>query len=145
MTKEILDEEPWYKDGLRFSCTECGQCCTGAPGYVWVTEDEVAEMAEQQKISVEQFVHQYIRRVKGRLSLRENPKTYDCVFLEGKKCGLYASRPKQCRTFPFWPDILKSKEHWISNESYCEGINNGDTFIPLEQIRETLKKHCEGE
>ncbi|MFT4552961.1 MAG: Fe-S-cluster containining protein [Chlamydiales bacterium] len=145
MTKKNLDEEPWYKDGLRFSCTECGQCCTGAPGYVWVTENEVAQMAEQQKISVEQFVHRYLRLVKGRLSLREDPKTYDCVFLKGKKCSLYNSRPKQCRTFPFWPDNLESPETWISNESYCEGINNGDTLIPLEQIRETLKNHCEGE
>ena len=22
--------EPWYKDGLRFKCTGCGDCCTGA-------------------------------------------------------------------------------------------------------------------
>ena len=28
--------EPWYRDGLRFACTRCGACCTGAPGYVWV-------------------------------------------------------------------------------------------------------------
>ena len=102
-------------------------------------------MAAHRKVSVEQFVHKYIRQVKGRLSLREKSTTYDCVFLEGRKCGLYHSRPKQCRTFPFWPENLKSEEDWISNESYCEGINNGDTFIPLEQIRETLKRHCEGE
>ena len=39
------DQEPWYKEGLRFKCTECGKCCTGAPGYVWVNKEEVAEMA----------------------------------------------------------------------------------------------------
>ena len=36
------DGKPWYAEGLRFKCTECGQCCTGAPGYVWVNEEEVA-------------------------------------------------------------------------------------------------------
>jgi len=27
------NKEPWYKDGLKFSCSGCGDCCTGAPGY----------------------------------------------------------------------------------------------------------------
>ena len=27
--------EPWYRDGLRFQCTQCGNCCTGDPGVVW--------------------------------------------------------------------------------------------------------------
>ena len=31
------DSPEWYRDGLRFECTRCGACCTGAPGYVWVT------------------------------------------------------------------------------------------------------------
>ena len=32
---------PWYKDGLRFQCTGCGDCCTGGPGYVWVNQAEI--------------------------------------------------------------------------------------------------------
>jgi uncharacterized protein len=143
MTKENSKKDPWYKDGLRFSCTECGQCCTGAPGYVWVSKSEVSQMATHLNICVEKFVHTYTRLVRGRLSLREHPKSYDCLFLKGKKCSVYSVRPKQCRTFPFWPDVLKSKEAWGSNESYCEGINNGDTIIPFEQIKETLERHCE--
>ena len=26
--------DPWYNDGLRFTCTRCGHCCTGEPGFV---------------------------------------------------------------------------------------------------------------
>ena len=37
--------EPWYQDGLHFSCTRCGHCCTGEPGYVWVTDEELAAIA----------------------------------------------------------------------------------------------------
>ena len=33
------ESAPWYRDGLRFTCTRCGNCCTGAPGYVWVDAD----------------------------------------------------------------------------------------------------------
>ena len=37
---------PWYRDGLAFSCTRCGACCTGAPGYVWVSAEEIEQLAE---------------------------------------------------------------------------------------------------
>ena len=30
----------WYEDGLRFSCSQCGNCCTGPPGAVWFTDNE---------------------------------------------------------------------------------------------------------
>ena len=38
-------EAPWYAGGLRFHCTACGECCTGVPGYVWITADDLARMA----------------------------------------------------------------------------------------------------
>ena len=37
---------PWYAEGLRFKCTQCGGCCTGGPGFVWFDEDEGAAMAK---------------------------------------------------------------------------------------------------
>ena len=36
----------WYDDGLRFECTQCGNCCTGPPGMVWFTPEEGRRMAE---------------------------------------------------------------------------------------------------
>ena len=35
----------WYDAGLKFQCTRCGACCTGAPGYVWVNGEEIARLA----------------------------------------------------------------------------------------------------
>ena len=35
----------FFDDGLRFSCTQCGKCCTGAPGKVHVTGSEAAALA----------------------------------------------------------------------------------------------------
>ena len=43
------DEAPWYADGLRFTCTMCGKCCTGEPGYVWTTDEELAKSASGAK------------------------------------------------------------------------------------------------
>lgn len=131
--------EPWYKNGLRFGCTECGQCCTGAPGYVWITDDEIIEMAAALNIPVEEFVEKYTRLVNGEISLKEHPKTYDCVFLRDKKCLLYKSRPKQCRTFPFWPENISTKEAWDETAQRCEGIHDDAPIIPLSTILKNLE------
>ena len=48
-------EKPWYHEGLRFECTGCGDCCTGAPGYVWLTEEEIRALAEAGGATPEQF------------------------------------------------------------------------------------------
>jgi uncharacterized protein len=135
---------PWYKDGLRFKCTECGQCCTGTPGYVWVSPSEATAMAEFLKIPVEEFIKKYTRRVGNRRSLKEHPKTYDCVFLKGKKCEIYGARPKQCRTFPWWPENLETPGHWEETAARCEGVNHPDApLISLGEIQKHLPEKKE--
>ena len=105
--------DPWYSQGLRFQCTECGKCCSGAPGHVWVTPDEIAAIAEYMDLSVEDFSEKYVRRVGKRYSLTEQPDSYTCTLLKNKLCSIYPVRPKQCRTFPFWPEHLVSPEGWL--------------------------------
>ena len=73
------EKKPWYKDGLKFSCTGCGDCCTGAPGYVWVNKEEIAAMAKTVKLTVEEFEDQYTRKIGIRRSLKEFGNG-DCVF-----------------------------------------------------------------
>ena len=74
-----MAEEPWYKDGLKFECTQCGDCCTGAPGYVWVNKEEIELMAQTVGMEVEEFEANYVRRVGIRKSLIEYDNG-DCVF-----------------------------------------------------------------
>lgn len=132
--------DPWYKDGLRFKCTGCGQCCTGAPGAVWVTPKEIEALAERLNISPEEFTRKYTHRIGNRVSLREDPHNYDCVFLKGKRCEVYDVRPKQCRTFPWWPENLKTPEHWRETAERCEGINHPEApLISLGEIQKGLK------
>lgn len=133
--------KPWYKKGLRFACTECGQCCTGEPGFVWVTQSEIEALAEYLNISVPEFIKLYTREVDGALTLKEFPRTYDCIFLRGGKCSVYNARPKQCRTFPFWSENLKSKEAWEKCAKRCEGINHEHApIIPLSVIQKNLEE-----
>src|SRR5688500_1640879 len=107
-----LLNEPWYSEGLRFKCTGCGQCCTGAPGYTWVTEQEIVSIADYLNLSIDDFSRKYIRKIDERYSLKEDYQNYDCVFLKDKKCQIYSVRPTQCRTFPWWIQNLKSELDW---------------------------------
>lgn len=132
------NSDPWYKEGLCFECTECGQCCTGAPGYVWVSPEEIESMATFLNLSVETFREKYVRKVDGRLSLIEDPKTFDCVFLKDKKCTLYSVRPTQCRTFPWWPQHLISEKNWEKAGKFCEGIRPNARLVSSEKIQEQL-------
>jgi Fe-S-cluster containining protein len=79
------DAKPtWYASGLRFACTQCGNCCTGGPGYVWISRPEIVRLAEYLKLTPEQTVERYCRKIDGRFSLRETRGAgglWDCVFL----------------------------------------------------------------
>lgn len=132
----IEESNPWYANGLNFKCTECGQCCTGAPGYIWVNDQEIEQIAAHLNLSIEEFAQRYLRRVKGRFSLNEHPKTFDCAFLKDKKCQIYSVRPTQCRTFPWWPKQLKSERDWQEAAQCCEGIQLNAPLVPFETIEQ---------
>lgn len=132
----------WYEDtGLRFGCTQCGKCCTGSPGYVWLLEEDIARLSEHLKLSREEFLQKYARAVEFRYSLKEHSDTFDCVFLKDNKCTVYDKRPKQCRVFPFWKEILSSKEAWDDSAKHCEGINHKDgKLFSYEEIQKMLNE-----
>lgn len=132
----------WYEKGLRFSCTQCGNCCTGPPGAVWFNEAEGKAMAEKVGLSEDAFYKRFARKIGDKWSLIEQvvDEKYDCVFLDrsGKlpSCSLYEARPSQCRTWPFWSEILKSRESWARAKcnTPCPGMDEGQ-LIPAEAIR----------
>lgn len=134
--KKDANQEPWYKEGLRFKCTGCGDCCTGAPGYVWVNQQEIDGLAALLGMKVDKFESKYVRRIGIRRSLVEFSNG-DCVFFdnETRKCNVYNERPRQCRTWPFWNSNLKSPETWVETCEACPGSGKGKLY-QLEQIQE---------
>src|SRR3954469_15928176 len=61
----------WYAEGLDFTCTQCGNCCGGAPGYVWVEREDIDRIATYLQITPEEVVEQHCRKVGGKWSLKE--------------------------------------------------------------------------
>ena len=117
----------WYEDGLRFECIECGRCCRGEPGAVWIRLDEMVRIARYLGISTTQFADDYMRLCGMRLSLAEKPN-YDCIFLKDNQCIIYEVRPRQCRQFPFWGEFLRTEESYKKYTSHCPGIGRGRLF-----------------
>lgn len=117
--------EPWYRDGLRFSCTRCGACCTGAPGFVWVELDEIERLATDRGESVDDFSRRHVRRVGRGYSLVEKPNG-DCVFWSRETgCTVYQARPNQCRTWPFWRENIETPDDWRGVRRTCPGAGKG--------------------
>lgn len=154
---ESASREPWYADGLDFTCSTCGNCCTGGPGYVWVSDVEIERAATHLGVTVVEFQKTYCRRVSGRISLKEVRRPnglHDCVFLKelpaepsvkelqpgesvplGKRiCSIYAVRPLQCRTWPFWGENVITPSAWKRAAKGCPGINRPGRQFTREQI-----------
>jgi Fe-S-cluster containining protein len=131
--------DPWYRDGLAFECTRCGACCTGAPGYVWVSVSEIETLARFRDQTVEAFSSRFIRRVGNRFSLIERPGG-DCIFWDRQLgCTVYDARPAQCRSWPFWPENLESPSQWAQVQQSCPGAGKG-RIHSAQEILSALKK-----
>ncbi len=109
-TRNKKQKNPWYNDGLRFDCQRCGSCCRGEPGVVWMTKRETKNTSVSLGVSTDIFTKNYIRFINGRISLLEHDNG-DCVMYDNG-CKIYETRPRQCKTFPFWSSNLKNRTEW---------------------------------
>jgi Fe-S-cluster containining protein len=133
---EMTGEKPWFDEGLRFQCTGCGKCCTGSPGYVYLSDQDMETLSLHFQLSKEEFTKKYTRFVEDQYSLLDKAGSYDCIFLEDNKCKVYAARPVQCKTFPWWISSLETPAHWEEAAKRCEGINHPDApVIPSLHIQ----------
>lgn len=136
-------------DGLRFGCTMCGNCCSGPEGYVIVSEREQAALAKRLGMPVERFVAEYTHQTSKGRSLNEKQSAHglDCVFLDrhaipGKAiCGVYEDRPIQCKTWPFWPSVIKSRQTWERHKQICPGMDQGQkhTLVQVRVARDAFR------
>ena len=133
-------KELWYQDGLAFECKECGCCCTGAPGYVWVTNLEIDTLAARLNMDADAFERRFVKKVGRKKSLIDLPNG-DCILFDHirRNCRVYEDRPIQCRTWPFWSSNLESEETWLRTSLQCPGCNRG-AVIPLSEILERKEK-----
>jgi hypothetical protein len=134
--------EPWYAEGLAFQCTACGKCCRNHGegfAYVFSTRAERQALAGRLGVSLAEFERQWCERIDGQLSFKSRGDA--CTFLDGRgRCTVYDLRPRQCRTFPFWPELLVDRDTWERDvASFCPGAGQGKVH-DLAAIRTTMKR-----
>lgn len=135
------NREPWYKDGLAFSCIHgCGICCKGPGGYVWVSEEEIQTLAKALDMPLDEFCRKMLRRTNTGLALVDGP-TGDCPLLDRTNgCRVYHARPLQCRTWPWWRENLSSAAAWNDAARRCPGMNHGEVHSRFVIEAESAKE-----
>jgi hypothetical protein len=126
-----------FDQGIRFACLQCGKCCTGEPGTVYVAPDELRPLAAFLGLSVSTLIEECLYPFRDSFSIREEPGG-DCLFYD-RGCTVYPVRPSQCRTFPFWVKNLRSEFAWRQVCLECPGIGQGRLFS-REEILDILER-----
>lgn len=125
--RDFRDRPYFFDAGVRFTCTGCGACCTGAGGRVWLEAVDVEALTAHLGMDREGFLAAFTREQDGRRCLVDHPDG-SCVFLDHARCRVHGAKPRQCRTFPFWLDNLRNPEAWARTAKACEGIGQGRLY-----------------
>jgi hypothetical protein len=141
----------WYRDGLRFACARCGNCCSGKGSVVVVSDREVEALARRTGLPVREFRSRHTRAA-GDDTVLLDREDGDCEWLERRADGTTACRvqdakPDQCRSYPFWTRVVASRSAWDAESRRCRGIGAGepvsadeiDRRAGLEAARDALE------
>ncbi len=126
-----LEQRSYFFDqGLRFACQQCGGCCVGEPGTIYVSQAEIEVISATLDLPIEVFTARYLYPFRDSFSIKEDDRGRCLFFDDG--CTIYDMRPIQCRTYPFWFSNLRSQERWRAVEGQCPGIGRGRRFAKSE-------------
>ncbi len=98
---------------------------------VYMTDAELAAIAQARGTSAEALQADYLE-YDGEHWFIEVREGEHCPFLEGDRCAVHSVKPQQCRTYPFWPEIVGLDETWRAEAPYCPGIGQGPVYTASE-------------
>ncbi|QPJ66499.1 MAG: YkgJ family cysteine cluster protein [Candidatus Nitrohelix vancouverensis] len=119
----------WEKEVVKFECkTDCFQCCS-KPGVVYFDKEDIENASKFLSIKAHAFKDQYLK-CENDVWLLEVETDRPCAFLSSSGCAIHPAKPKQCRTFPFWPENMTTRARWSSTAEECPGIGLGPQISP---------------
>lgn len=123
---KVKQQQEWWAKGIRFECQGSGQCCVshGEFGYVWMTLEDRSRMAKVLGMRTSAFTRKYCLMTDGLYRLKDGAAEA-CIFLKDKRCSVYEGRPTQCRTWPFWPEVMSAKAWKTEVAAFCPGVGKG--------------------
>ena len=117
----------WYAGGLAFECGQCGRCCAGPEeGYVWATEDEIADIAAHSPIDTTQPAHligTLLRQLRGPAAfIRSSGDTIprSSTHSISPLCPPFPESPpcrcRSCMTWTPWHFLVVAISGWMNRE-----------------------------
>lgn len=92
-------------------------------------------LASRSGLTASEFRQAYTRALPGgAISLRETSRGACVFFVAGQGCSVYEDRPRQCRTWPFWKQVVETRESWNREAVECPGMNHGPLHAATEII-----------
>jgi len=111
---------------------------SGGGYYVFMNEHEAEGIRNYLRLSRNWFRRRYLCRLPDGDLVASWHGDGRCVFLNDRgECNVYPVRPVQCRTYPFWSEIVIRQQDWQRESRRCEGINRGKE-VPVIRIVELL-------
>jgi Fe-S-cluster containining protein len=140
MANVKTSDKEWWHEGVQFACQGSGKCCTshGEYGFVFMSLPDRKRMAKLLGLGLAEFTRKHCEKFNGAYHLIEDANNPDCRFLKGKQCSVYEGRPTQCRTWPFWPEVMSPKAWKKDIVSFCPGVGKGP-IISKQEIEKQLK------
>lgn len=138
-------DESWWQQGIRFQCQGSGKCCVSRDeyGYVYLTHADRIRMAKNLGLPTASFTKKFCIKEEGLFRLKDGTQGR-CLFLKGKACQVYEGRPTQCRTWPFWPEVMNAKTWQREVAQFCPGVGKGPIHS-AEDIRKVLQEQEDSE
>ncbi len=92
---------------------------------MYITSKDLERLAKHLGLSEQEFEARYVIRYR-RLTRLRKPRKSQCHFLMADGCSVHPVKPVQCRTYPFWPELVEDRAAWQAEAKRCPGINKGE-------------------
>ena len=111
------------KVSAKIDCTQCANCCREIRPVL--DDKDITRFAIGLEMPVQEFRNTHLREdddKRGEYLFTELP----CQFLDGNRCSNYASRPKDCQSFPHLhkPDFRQGLFGVVMNYETCPIVYN---------------------
>ena len=117
----------------KFNCQKTGNCCR-TDGVVYATQTEINKMATELNIDITTFIQRYVQKKEGWLTIANQNFRKNCFLNDKNECRIYNCRPKQCKTYPNWPEIWKSEDSFFQELLLCPALKKAyiDSTVPAK-------------